>query len=147
MLYVTVSNVACIIGYQSPYILIQFGWLVSWFYLRFIKLNEGGEFRGDRSETFAFAAWFPPFLQYAPLLFRFLLWGASADPGRGGRSSGGDGQRSNASGHERVRLGSSWRLPIPNLTFVTPHLPSATLPTRHSCLASSAPSTESTSRE
>ncbi|ORY74510.1 eukaryotic integral membrane protein-domain-containing protein [Leucosporidium creatinivorum] len=63
MLYVTVSNVACLIGYQSPYILIQFGWLASWFYLRFIKLNEGGEFRGDRSETFAFSSWFPPFAQ------------------------------------------------------------------------------------
>ncbi|KAM0752940.1 DUF1751-domain-containing protein [Meredithblackwellia eburnea MCA 4105] len=74
MLYVTVSNIACIAGYQSPYILIQFGWLVSWFYLRFIKLNEGGEFRGDRSETFAFASWFPPFLQkYVAKLSSFLF--------------------------------------------------------------------------
>lgn len=70
MLYVTVSNVACLLGYQSPYILIQFGWIVSWYYLRFIKFNasEGesigtGGMRGDRSETFAFAIWFPPFLQ------------------------------------------------------------------------------------
>ncbi|KAM0789129.1 hypothetical protein ACM66B_003182 [Microbotryomycetes sp. NB124-2] len=63
MLYVTVSNVACLLGYQSPWILIQFGWLISWFYLRFIKINEGGEFRGDRSETFSFASWFPPFAQ------------------------------------------------------------------------------------
>lgn len=52
MLYVLVSNIACVIGYQSPYLLIQLGWLVSWFYLRFIKWSEGGEFRGDRSETF-----------------------------------------------------------------------------------------------
>ncbi|KAL8293554.1 hypothetical protein RQP46_000255 [Phenoliferia psychrophenolica] len=74
MLYVTVSNVACVIGYQSPYILIQFGWLVSWFYLRFIKLNEGGEFRGDRSETFAFASWFPPFLQkYISRVTKFVF--------------------------------------------------------------------------
>ena len=57
MLYVTLSNVMCLIGYQSPFILIQFGWLVSWAYLRFIK--DGG----DRSETFSFAGWFPPFLQ------------------------------------------------------------------------------------
>ena len=35
MLYVTISNIACLVGYQSPYILIQFGWLASWFYLRF----------------------------------------------------------------------------------------------------------------
>ncbi|SCV70812.1 BQ2448_3574 [Microbotryum intermedium] len=64
MLYVTVSNVACLIGYQSPYILIQFGWLVSWFYLRFIKLADPtSDFRGDRSETFAFSSWFPPFIQ------------------------------------------------------------------------------------
>jgi hypothetical protein len=63
MLYVTVSNVACILGYQSPYILIQFGWLTSYLYLRFGKMGEGGE-RGDRSETFSFANWFPGFLQF-----------------------------------------------------------------------------------
>lgn len=69
MIYVTISNVACLLGYQSPYILIQFGWLTSWFYLRFIKFNEGGDFRGDRSETFSFSAWFPPFLQYVSISF------------------------------------------------------------------------------
>ncbi|KNZ57773.1 uncharacterized protein VP01_2077g6 [Puccinia sorghi] len=63
MIYVTFSNVMCIIGYQSPFILIQMGWLSAWYYLRFIRWNENGEFRGDRSETFAFAIWFPPFLQ------------------------------------------------------------------------------------
>lgn len=42
---------------------VQFGWLVSWFYLRFFKYNEGVDFRGDRSETFAFHNWFPPFVQ------------------------------------------------------------------------------------
>ena len=63
MLYVTFSNVMVLLGYQSPFILIQFGWLVSWFYLRFVKQNDGVDFRGDRSETFSFASWFPPFLQ------------------------------------------------------------------------------------
>lgn len=71
MLYVTFSNIACLLGYQNT-ILIQFGWIVSWFYLRFIKLNEGGEFRGDRSETFAFASWFPPFAQYVRRPFPVL---------------------------------------------------------------------------
>ena len=60
MLYVTVSNVMCLIGYTSPWILIQFGWLISWAYLRFFKVNESG-FKGDRSEAFAFVNWFPPF--------------------------------------------------------------------------------------
>ncbi|GAA6035830.1 hypothetical protein JCM8097_005727 [Rhodosporidiobolus ruineniae] len=74
MLYVTFSNIACLIGYQSPYILIQFGWLVSWFYLRFIKWSESGDFRGDRSETFAFASWFPPFVQpYISRLTAFVF--------------------------------------------------------------------------
>ncbi|KAG0150185.1 hypothetical protein CROQUDRAFT_38580 [Cronartium quercuum f. sp. fusiforme G11] len=63
MLYVGLSNVMCILGHQSPFLLIQMGWLVSWYYLRFIKWNEAGEFRGDRSETFAFATWFPTFVQ------------------------------------------------------------------------------------
>ena len=60
MLYVTVSNVMCIIGYTSPWILIQFGWLISWAYLRFFQVNESG-YRGDRSDAFAFVNWFPPF--------------------------------------------------------------------------------------
>lgn len=42
---------------------VQFGWIVSWFYLRFLKYNEGVDFRGDRSETFAFHNWFPPLIQ------------------------------------------------------------------------------------
>lgn len=45
---------------QNPYILPQFGFFVAWVYLRFFKLSENGEFRGDRSETFAFQHWFPP---------------------------------------------------------------------------------------
>lgn len=67
MAYVTFSTVICLLGYLDPFLLIQFGWLVSWFYLRFYKRTggEGGspvEY-GDRSETFAFVHWFPPFLQ------------------------------------------------------------------------------------
>ena len=57
MLYVTFSNIMCLIGYQSPFILIQFGWLTSYVYLRLIK--DGG----DKSDTFSFAHWFPPFIQ------------------------------------------------------------------------------------
>ncbi|KAG8899717.1 hypothetical protein FRC00_001043 [Tulasnella sp. 408] len=64
MAYVTVSNVMCILGMQSPWILIQWGWLVGWGYLRFYKKTSadgatlngtiGPETWGDRSETFAF---------------------------------------------------------------------------------------------
>ncbi|KAE8184754.1 hypothetical protein A4X06_0g6977 [Tilletia controversa] len=60
MLYVTFSNIMCLLGYSSPFILIQFGWLISWAYLRFFKVGDNG-IRGDRSETFAFISWFPPF--------------------------------------------------------------------------------------
>ncbi|GAA5904685.1 uncharacterized protein JCM6883_003869 [Sporobolomyces salmoneus] len=74
MAYVTFSNVACLLGYQSPYILIQFGWLVAYLYLRFLKKNEGSDFRGDRSETFAFSNWFPPFIQkYVAILANFVF--------------------------------------------------------------------------
>lgn len=69
MIYVTISTVLCLVGYQAPWILIQFGWLVSWTYLRFYKKSGSesgaGDTYGDRSETFAFVHWFPPFLQYA----------------------------------------------------------------------------------
>ncbi|KAF8581669.1 DUF1751-domain-containing protein [Ramaria rubella] len=70
MLYVTFSTAMCLIGYQDPFILIQFGWLVAWIYLRFYK-RTGGDTPGggpieygDRSETFAFIYWFPPLLHY-----------------------------------------------------------------------------------
>lgn len=67
MAYTTLSCIMCVIGYQSPWIIIQFAWLVSWVYLRFYKKNRGdsimGDSYGDRSETFAFVHWFPPFLQ------------------------------------------------------------------------------------
>ncbi|KAG8716939.1 hypothetical protein FRC08_008512 [Ceratobasidium sp. 394] len=67
MAYVTFSNIMCILGYQAPFILIQFGWLVSWTWLRFYKRTVlegslgGVTTHGDRSETFAFVNWFPPF--------------------------------------------------------------------------------------
>jgi hypothetical protein len=77
MIYVTISNVACLIGYQSPWILIQFGWLVSWAYLRFYKRTtdalSGIDTYGDRSETFAFIHWFPPFIQYVMFWYLFLM--------------------------------------------------------------------------
>ncbi|CDO72958.1 hypothetical protein BN946_scf185007.g12 [Trametes cinnabarina] len=67
MAYVTFSTVMCIIGFQCPFIVIQFGWLVSYLWLRFYKKNSGevlsgGPAYGDRSETFAFVNWFPPFI-------------------------------------------------------------------------------------
>ncbi|KAH9982840.1 eukaryotic integral membrane protein, partial [Lactifluus volemus] len=67
MAYVTFSTVMCIIGFQCPFIVIQFGWLVSWIWLRFYKKNStetlsGGPTYGDRSETFALVNSFPPIL-------------------------------------------------------------------------------------
>jgi len=69
MHYVTFSTVLCLLGFQAPFILIQFGWLVSWTYLRFYKRTSsdvpgGIETYGDRSEAFAFVHWFPSFLHY-----------------------------------------------------------------------------------
>ncbi|ODO01374.1 hypothetical protein I350_06193 [Cryptococcus amylolentus CBS 6273] len=59
-IHLLISNILVILLDPSPYMLIQFGFFVGWVYLRFFKLAEGGEFRGDRSETFAFQYWFPP---------------------------------------------------------------------------------------
>lgn len=69
MTYLTLSTVMTIFGFQSPWIIIQFGWFVSWIYLRFYKKNSndtvgGVESYGDRSETFSLVSWFPPFTQY-----------------------------------------------------------------------------------
>ncbi|KAF5368618.1 hypothetical protein D9758_002269 [Tetrapyrgos nigripes] len=66
MAYLTLSTVMCFIGFQCPWIIIQFGWFVSWIYLRFYKKNThdtvgGMDAYGDRSETFALTSWFPPF--------------------------------------------------------------------------------------
>lgn len=71
MAYITFSTIMTLLGFQSPYILIQFGWFVSWVYLRFYKRNVGDSLGGvvsygDRSETFALTSWFPPFL-HTPL--------------------------------------------------------------------------------
>ncbi|KAF8899003.1 eukaryotic integral membrane protein-domain-containing protein [Infundibulicybe gibba] len=68
MAYLTLSTVLCILGYQCPWIIIQFGWFVGWIYLRFYKKNTGdsigGDTYGDRSETFSLISWFPPFMHY-----------------------------------------------------------------------------------
>lgn len=69
MAYLTLSTVMCIIGFQCPWIIIQFGWFVSWIYLRFYKKNTGDVTGGivtygDRSETFSLLSWFPPLVQY-----------------------------------------------------------------------------------
>lgn len=66
-LYILASNVLTIVLGSSPYMLIQFGFFVSWVYLRFFKLSEDGLSRGDRSETFAFQYWFPPPVRYVQL--------------------------------------------------------------------------------
>lgn len=68
MAYMAFSGIMTLLGFQCPYITIQFGWFVSWIYLRFYKPNAtdtiGGVVTyGDRSETFALTSWFPPFLQ------------------------------------------------------------------------------------
>jgi hypothetical protein len=83
MIYVTFSTIICIVGYQCPYIVIQFGFLFSWMWLRFYKKNTvdtigGGYSYGDRSETFAVIYWFPPFLQCVASLPPGLR--ADADP-------------------------------------------------------------------
>ncbi|OXG18543.1 hypothetical protein C366_02648 [Cryptococcus neoformans Tu401-1] len=60
-IHLLISNVLVILLGPSPFILIQFGFFVAWVYLRFFKPSpDGGLFRGDRSETFAFQYWFPP---------------------------------------------------------------------------------------
>jgi len=69
MAYLTLSTILCFVGFQCPWIIIQFGWYVSWVYLRFYKKNPGesiggGDTYGDRSETFALVSWFPPFMRY-----------------------------------------------------------------------------------
>ena len=67
MAYLTLSTLLCLIGLQCPWIIIQFGWFVSWIWLRFYKKNTdslgSGPLYGDRSETFALISWFPPLIQ------------------------------------------------------------------------------------
>ncbi|KAG6910535.1 hypothetical protein DXG01_009954 [Tephrocybe rancida] len=78
MVYLTLSTVLCFVGFQCPWIIIQFGWFVGWIYLRFYKKNTGDsvggvDTYGDRSETFSLISWFPPFMQlvrpYQPHLY------------------------------------------------------------------------------
>ncbi|KAF9015629.1 eukaryotic integral membrane protein-domain-containing protein [Cyathus striatus] len=69
MAYLTLSTVLCFVGFQCPWIIIQFGWFVGWIYLRFYKKNSGESVGGiptygDRSETFSLVSWFPPFMHY-----------------------------------------------------------------------------------
>ncbi|KAJ6503352.1 eukaryotic integral membrane protein [Mycena vitilis] len=69
MAYLTVSTVMTFVGFQCPWIIIQFGWFVGWIYLRFYKKNTGDsvggiDSYGDRSETFSLISWFPPFVHY-----------------------------------------------------------------------------------
>ncbi|KAF8913111.1 eukaryotic integral membrane protein-domain-containing protein [Gymnopilus junonius] len=69
MTYLTLSTVLCFVGFQCPWIIIQFGWFVGWVYLRFYKKNTGDsvggvDTYGDRSETFSLISWFPPFMHY-----------------------------------------------------------------------------------
>ena len=56
--YLVLSNVLCVLGRPAPFILIQFGWLVAYIYLRIYQPHESG--RGDCSDAFAFETWFPP---------------------------------------------------------------------------------------
>ena len=46
---------------QSQFLLVFYGSFISWIYLRFYKYQDG--LRGDRSETFSFASFFPEFIQ------------------------------------------------------------------------------------
>jgi len=69
MAYLTLSTVLCFLGFQCPWIIIQFGWFTGWIYLRFYKKNitetvGGVDTYGDRSETFSLISWFPPFIHY-----------------------------------------------------------------------------------
>lgn len=58
MAYLAASNVLCVLGRPAPFILIQFGWLVAYVYLRIYQRHDAG--RGDCSDAFAFETWFPP---------------------------------------------------------------------------------------
>jgi len=69
MVYLTISTILTFLGFQCPWIIIQFGWFVGWIYLRFYKKHYsesvgGIDTYGDRSETFSLISWFPPFVHY-----------------------------------------------------------------------------------
>ncbi|KAG0255918.1 hypothetical protein BGZ95_005638 [Linnemannia exigua] len=46
---------------QIELLMAIYGLFISWFYTRFLKVQDG--IRGDRSETFSFASFFPEFIQ------------------------------------------------------------------------------------
>nr|CAG8488256.1 3594_t:CDS:2 [Entrophospora candida] len=46
---------------QTQFLLVIYGWIISWIYLRFFKIQDG--IKGDSSETFSFASFFPEFIQ------------------------------------------------------------------------------------
>jgi hypothetical protein len=79
MAYLTLSTVLCLLGFQCPWIIIQFAWLFSYMWLRLYKKNTedtlgGAPTYGDRSETFAFVQWFPPFMQFVHLQYWLVFY-------------------------------------------------------------------------
>ncbi|CAG8580378.1 801_t:CDS:2, partial [Dentiscutata erythropus] len=61
---------------QSQFLFVIYGWLISWTYIRFFKMQDG--LRGDRSETFSMASFFPEFIQppikiISKLVFNILV--------------------------------------------------------------------------
>jgi len=118
MAYLTFSTVMTFLGFQCPFIIIQFAWLVSWVWLRFYKKNathiSGGDSYGDRSETFALIYWFPPFA-HKPIGFlgdtvhmlatKFhLLPGVEVDVESGGYSQLPGGSRAEAERRRAMAL-------------------------------------------
>ncbi|EGN93153.1 hypothetical protein SERLA73DRAFT_190033 [Serpula lacrymans var. lacrymans S7.3] len=120
MAYLTFSTIMTFIGFQCPYIVIQFGWLAAWVYLRFYKKNTsdtvgGIETYGDRSETFALIYWFPP-LVHRPISllantvhsiatrFHLIPNSASADIESGGYSLTPGGARAEAERRRALAL-------------------------------------------
>jgi hypothetical protein len=49
------------------------GFLASWVYLRFYKIDDAATDRGDPSEAFSFASFFPERIQCVLYRFQFLL--------------------------------------------------------------------------
>ncbi|EMD41912.1 hypothetical protein CERSUDRAFT_110469 [Gelatoporia subvermispora B] len=151
MAYVTFSTVMCIIGFQCPFIVIQFGWLVSYVWLRFYKKNSadlsGGPMYGDRSETFAFVSWFPPFI-HTPITMlsnivhslatKFHLIPSHGDSETGGYSQVPGGARAEAERRRAMALkaldqrlaggSASPSTPQRSANGAAPSLPIATVP-------------------
>ncbi|CAG8551523.1 13822_t:CDS:2 [Funneliformis mosseae] len=62
-----IVNFVCFLLFESQtqLLLVFYGSLISWVYLRFFKYQDG--LRGDRSETFSMASFFPEFIQRFPI--------------------------------------------------------------------------------